>query len=151
MKTISQNKQKNDRLDARTIADLLRTNFFAEAYALWMAWDGVLLFQQYLMTATAALNRRNPGDAGLLFEPICLSLCFLCLNFSANNQPRCSMKDLKKQSNSTADKNFSENRPGGNFLHDFLPLIWAAMDPATAGGILVRWSNSLLYIVFYIR
>ena len=34
MKAIGQNKQKNDRLDARTIAELLRTNFFPEAYAL---------------------------------------------------------------------------------------------------------------------
>ena len=32
MKAISQNKQKNDKLDARTIAELLRTNFFPEAY-----------------------------------------------------------------------------------------------------------------------
>jgi len=32
MKAISQDKQKNDKLNARTIADLLRTNFFPEAY-----------------------------------------------------------------------------------------------------------------------
>ena len=32
MKAISANKQKNDKLDARTIAELLRTNFFPEAY-----------------------------------------------------------------------------------------------------------------------
>jgi len=32
MKAISQNKQKNDKLDAKTIAELLRTNFFPEAY-----------------------------------------------------------------------------------------------------------------------
>ena len=32
MKAITQNKQKNDKLDARTIAELLRTNFFPEAY-----------------------------------------------------------------------------------------------------------------------
>lgn len=32
MKAITQNKNKNDKLDARTIAELLRTNFFPEAY-----------------------------------------------------------------------------------------------------------------------
>jgi len=32
MKAIAANKQKNDKLDARTIAELLRTNFFPEAY-----------------------------------------------------------------------------------------------------------------------
>ena len=32
MKAISSNKQKNDKLDAKTIAELLRTNFFPEAY-----------------------------------------------------------------------------------------------------------------------
>jgi len=32
MKAISQDKQKTDKLNARTIADLLRTNFFPEAY-----------------------------------------------------------------------------------------------------------------------
>ena len=68
MKAISQNKRKSDKLDARTIAELLRTNFFPEAYALLMVWDEVLLFHQYLMTATAALNGRNPGDDGPLFE-----------------------------------------------------------------------------------
>jgi hypothetical protein len=31
-KAISQNKQKNDKLDVKTIAELLRTNFFPEAY-----------------------------------------------------------------------------------------------------------------------
>jgi len=32
MKAITQNKQKNDKLDAQTIAELLRTSFFPEAY-----------------------------------------------------------------------------------------------------------------------
>jgi len=32
MKAIGANKQKNDKIDAKTIAELMRTNFFPEAY-----------------------------------------------------------------------------------------------------------------------
>lgn len=68
MKAISAGKKKSDKLDARTLADLLRANLFPACYVMPPEWEGLRRQMRFRRMVVEQAVRFKNKTAGLLME-----------------------------------------------------------------------------------
>jgi transposase len=74
MKAISAGKKKSDKLDARTLADLLRANLFPACYVMPAEWEGLrrqMRFRRLVVEETVRFKNKTAGllmEAGVEYE-----------------------------------------------------------------------------------